>query len=238
MLAAERHEFILRKMEEERTVRVKDLSEALSVTEKTVREDLALLEERGLLERIHGGARLLETEGAVVPVGPRRSSQLDRKRAIAEHALGLVEENDTLLLDGGSTTLELARLLPDVPLTIVTNDVAIMAEVAKRRFVHLYVPGGSRAQGTTSLIGEEAVRRMQQFRVRKAFIGATCVHPEQGLSLITHDEVTLKRAMLAQAEQVILLADTTKWNKVGLFPFASWDEVQLAITEAGVQKIR
>nr|WP_243735029.1 DeoR/GlpR family DNA-binding transcription regulator [Paenibacillus turpanensis] len=236
MLATERHEFIIQKLEADRTVRVKDLAAELSVTEKTIREDLALLEERGLLVRIHGGARLLESEQALLPIGLRKQSHLDRKRTIAEHAVKHIEENDTIILDGGSTLLELARLIPDIPLTVITNDLHIMQEIALRQHVHLYVLGGSRAAGTSSLVGEDAEQKLKQFLVRKAFIGATCVHRQYGLSLITHAEVTLKKTMIERAEQVILLADSTKWNKIGLFPFARFDEVHIPITEAGIQK--
>lgn len=231
MLASVRHEFLLQELERHRTIRVSDMAKACGVTEKTIREDLALLEERGLLVRVHGGARLPDPDRALLPVQTRRKLHLERKRQIAAKAVAHIEANDTIILDSGSTILELARLLPDMPLTVITNDVPIMQELMKRTHIHLYVPGGSRAPGSTSLLGDDAETRLRQFRVQKAFIGATCVHPEHGLSLISHAEVTMKQTIIRQADQVFLLADRTKWNKIGLFPFASLDEIDVVITD-------
>lgn len=231
LLASERDVYIISSLEQHRIIKVADVAQALNVSEKTIREDLSRLEEQGLLVRIHGGARIPDQDEALLPIAVRRKSHIEAKAEIAKKAVEHIQENDTIVLDGGSTVLELAKILPNIPMTVITNDLLTIQEVAKKSYIHLYVPGGSYTVGSTSLLGEDAERRLRQFHIQKAFIGTTCVHPEHGLSLISHVEVSFKKVMIEQAEQVYLLADQTKWNKVGLFPFASMDQIDVVITE-------
>lgn len=231
LLASERDVYIISALEQHRIIKVSDIAQHLNVSEKTIREDLSRLEEQGLLVRIHGGARIPDQEEALLPIAIRRKSHIEAKTEIAKKAVHYISENDTIVLDGGSTILELAKILPNIPMTVITNDLLTMQEVAKKNHIHLYVPGGSYTIGSTSLLGEDAEQRLRQFHIQKAFIGATCVHPEHGLSLISHVEVSLKKVMIEQAEQVYLLADQTKWNKIGLFPFASMDDIDVVITD-------
>lgn len=230
-LPHERYERILKQLETVRTIKVYEIANELNVSEKTIREDLKLLEDQGLLIRIHGGATLPEQEHALLPVEQRRKRHLDKKAIIAQKAVSYIEMNDTVILDSGSTLLELAKILPDMPMTVITNDILIIPEILKKNHIHLYVPGGYNEQGSTTLLGEDAIARLTQFRARKAFIGTTCYHPQHGCSLISHTEVSLKKAIIRQAETVYLLADQTKFHKVGLFPFARADEIDLVITD-------
>jgi DeoR family fructose operon transcriptional repressor len=230
LLANERDIYIINKLEQNRIIKVTESALALNVSEKTIREDLKRLEEQGLLSRIHGGARLPDQEDALLPIDLRRKSHITQKAAIAADAVKFIEENDTILLDSGSTLLELAKILPDFPISVITNDLFIIQEVVKKPNIHLYVPGGSYIAGSTSLLGEDAENRLKQFKAQKAFMGATCVHPVNGLSLISHIEVSLKKIMIQQAEKVFLLADQTKWNKTGLFHFAAMDQVDVIIS--------
>lgn len=231
LLANERDVYIIDILQQHRVIKVADAADVLKVSEKTIRDDLTRLEEQGLLIRIHGGARLPDQGEALLPIAMRRSSHMEAKASIAKKAIEHIVENDTIVLDGGSTILELAKLLPNIPMTVITNDLLTMQEVAKKSNIHLYVPGGSYTTGSTSLLGEDAEQRLQQFHIQKAFIGTTCVHPEHGLSLISHVEVSYKKVMIQQAEQVFLLADQTKWHKIGLFPFATMNEIDMVITD-------
>jgi DeoR family fructose operon transcriptional repressor len=231
LLANERYEFLLKKLEKHRIVKVYEAALQLEVSEKTIREDLKYLEDQSLLVRVHGGARLLDQDHALLPIAERRLRHLDKKATIAEEAVKHIEENDTIIMDSGSTLLELARILPSFPMTVVTNDVLIMQQIILKPNIHLYVPGGNFSHGNSTLLGDDAEARLRQFRVSKAFMGTTCVHPEHGLSLITHTEVSYKKAIIQQAEKIYLLADQTKWNKIGLFTFASYAEVDVFITD-------
>lgn len=232
LLANERDVYIINTLEHNRIIKVTAAAAFLSVSEKTIREDLKRLEDQGLLIRIHGGARLPDEENALLPIDIRRKSHMENKSKIAEKAVHFIEENDTIVLDSGSTLLELAKILPDIPMTVITNDLFIIQEITKKSNIHLYVPGGSFTTGSTSFLGEDAENRLRQFRTQKAFIGATCVHPKHGLSLISHVEVSFKKIMIQQAEKVFLLADHTKWNKIGLFPFASMKEIDVIVSDS------
>lgn len=142
MLSVERYEQILRELEINKIVKVSELSMALGVTEKTIRIDLEALEKKGLLKRVHGGAVLQEEEERIFPIEERQSRVSDRKIAIATEAKNRIKPNETILLDGGSTTLQVAKLLGDFPVTVITNDIKIAHELIDKEKVQLMVLGG------------------------------------------------------------------------------------------------
>ena len=149
-----RHEKIMEALLQRQEVTVSDLSELLQVTGKRVREDLAKRERRGLLVRVHGGAMLaqndhygiLNSRGVIEKHHPEKTE-------IAERALAYIRPGDIVALDGGSTTLEMARRMDNLPLTVVTNDLFIIAELTKKEQVRLVVPGGARVRNM--LVGDD-----------------------------------------------------------------------------------
>jgi DeoR family fructose operon transcriptional repressor len=233
MLAVQRHERILQQLERDRTVKVSDLSAALGVTEKTVREDLEKLEEKGLLRRIHGGAVLLaEGDDPMLPLQvPNRKYPLE-KQSIAARAVSAIEPEDIVALDGGSTTLEMARLLPNAPLTVVTNDLYIIAELARKEHIRLVVPGGYRENNL--LVGAEAVDFIRGLNIHKAFMSATGIHPTFGLTVFTGAQLPMKRAFVENAGQVYCVADRSKFGRSALVTFAALSEIDAIFTDAGV----
>lgn len=228
-----RHQAIMELLIERREVTVAELSERLNVTGKTIRGDLAKLEERGLLVRVHGGAVLARSDqlGILPGSGPIRR-HLTEKAEIAAAALELIEPGDTIALDGGSTTLELAKRLPDEPLTVVTNDVFIIGELARKPEIRLVVPGGSRVRNM--LTGPEAVRFVRGLNIRKAFLSSTGVHETCGFSIYTGELVEFKRALIETAMHRYMLADRHKFGVVALRTFAALADVDRLITDSGL----
>lgn len=217
----------------QKEVTVAELSERLQVTGKTIRDDLAKLEERGLLVRIHGGAVLAQSDQlGILPAKEPVARNGAEKAEIAAAALRLIEPGDTIALDGGSTTLELARQLPNEPLTVVTNDVYVIGELAKKPDIRLVVPGGYRVRNM--LAGPEAVRVVRGLNLQKAFLSATGVHAEYGFSIYTGDLVDFKRALVETARSRYVLADRHKFGRVALRTFAALDEVDAVLTDSGL----
>ncbi|MCI3920696.1 DeoR/GlpR family DNA-binding transcription regulator [Paenibacillus sp. TRM 82003] len=230
MLAVQRHERILQQLERERTVKVSDLAVALGVTEKTVREDLEKLEEKGLLKRIHGGATLAgDDEEPLLPLQVPNTSRPLQKQSIAVRAAAEIAPGDIVALDGGSTTLEIAKLLPNAPLTVVTNDVYIIAELARKDMIRLVVPGGYRERNL--LVGAGAVDFIRGVNIHKAFLSATGIHPTFGLTIFTGELLPMKRAFIETAGQAFCVADGSKFGRSALVTFAGLDEIDAIYTD-------
>lgn len=230
MLAAERHRIIIERLEQSGAVKVSELSELFQVTEKTVREDLEKLEEKGLLKRTHGGAVLEQgSEDSLLPLQIPNVKHKDEKAAIAELALGIIEPNDIIALDAGSSTLELAKLLPNMPLTVLTNDLLIIRELTAKEAIRLVVPGGYRHNNL--LIGGESQEWISRLNVHKLFLSTTGIHLEYGLTIFTEELAKLKRLYMDNAKQVYILADHSKFDKGALITFGSLDETHSIITD-------
>ncbi|MED3647156.1 DeoR/GlpR family DNA-binding transcription regulator [Halalkalibacterium halodurans] len=231
MLSVERHEKILEWLEKNKAVKVSDLSRELQVSEKTIRIDLVHLEKKGLLKRIHGGAVPLDDEGRIFPINERQSKHNLAKQAIAGEAIKRIQPNETILMDGGSTTLAVAKQLGAFPVTIITNDVRIAAELISKEKVQLIVLGGTRIGTSSSLFSPESSELLKRIRVNRLFFGATGISIEHGLTVLNSLHVEWKKQVLRCAERVTLLVDSTKFEKVGLIQFATIEEVDEIITD-------
>jgi DeoR/GlpR family transcriptional regulator of sugar metabolism len=232
MLSVERHERILDQLDKSKIVKVSELSKLLEVTEKTIRGDLELLEQRGLLKRIHGGAVIVEEEGRMLPIAERQSKHSEVKLAIAKEAVKLIKPNETILMDGGSTTIAIAELLGEFPITVITNDLKIANILLGKNNVQLMVLGGTRIDNSSSLMGAQATEMLQRIRVNRLFFGTTGVSIEHGLTVINSIHADWKKQIINCADHVTLLADSTKFDKVALIRFASLEEVNEIITDS------
>ncbi|MBP3952853.1 DeoR/GlpR family DNA-binding transcription regulator [Bacillus suaedae] len=231
MLSVERYEKILKELEKNKTVKVSELSLNIGVTEKTIRLDLEALEHKGLLKRIHGGAILQEENVRIFPVDERQSKNNENKLKIAIEAMKRIEPEETILMDGGSTTLALAKLLGQFPVTVITNDIRIANELIDKEKVQLMVLGGSRIGTTSSLFGVQASDLLKRIRVNRLFFGTTGVSIDHGLTVFNSFHVEWKRKIIDCANHVTLLAESTKFEKVGLIQFATLDDLDEIITD-------
>jgi DeoR/GlpR family transcriptional regulator of sugar metabolism len=233
MLAITRHQSILDLLQTQGTVQVSELSELLSVTPKTIREDLEKLEEKGLLRRIHGGAvsRSDQTD-PMLPLQIPNTKRSKEKEAIAIHALRYIRQDDVIALDAGSTTLEIAKRLPNIPLTVLTNDLLIIRELMAKEQIRLVVPGGYRHRNV--LIGNDALEWLTRLNVQKLFLSATGVHDKFGLSVFTGELLDLKKAYLSGAKEIYGVADHTKFDRAALQTFAALQDLHVLITDDGL----
>ncbi len=233
---AERQEAIARYVATHGRAAVTDLADRFEVTQETVRRDLDRLEEQGLVRRVHGGA---VPAGALTVlergVASRDVEHADEKDAIARAALSLLPSaGGTVLLDAGTTTGRLARVLPpDLELTFVTNGVQIAARLAGWPGLQLRLLGGRVRGRTLAAVGDEATTVLRRLRVDVAFLGTN------GLSAIGattphEDEAATKRAMAAAARRVVVLADSSKFGQELLNVFAGLDDIDVVVTDDGV----
>jgi DeoR/GlpR family transcriptional regulator of sugar metabolism len=211
--------------------RVGDLCRRLKVSAATVRRDLDLLERSGAIRRVHGGAVSMENRLDESLFEDKTSLAVREKRCIAEAALKFIKPGDTIYLDGGSTVLELARLLCERSnLTVVTNSLHAAHELAGRG-PRLIVIGGELRRLSQTLVGPLTRLVLQELHLDKAFIGTMGFALKEGLTTTDPSEAFTKEAAMSQARQVILLADSSKAGKVSFASAGRWASVHVLITD-------
>jgi DeoR/GlpR family transcriptional regulator of sugar metabolism len=212
MLAAERRQQILRAVRAG-TAQVSELAERFAVSEMTVRRDLAELERDGKLARVHGGAVSVSVEPPFAQIAVERLEVKDR---IGRAAVALVEDGQTVMIDIGTTTLQVACHLRGRRVTVITSNLAVLEELATDPEIELILPGGVVRRNYRSLIGVLAEDTLRQLRADIAFLGASAV--TQGLSVMdtTMVEVPIKRAMLGAADRTVLCVDGAKFAMGGV----------------------
>lgn len=233
MSANTRHERILQILIEKGKATVAELSAATGVSGKTIREDLEKLEQQGMVRRFHGGAALAhEGYAGLFPKHAPNSRNAEAKAKAAKRALDFVEPGDVIILDSGSTTLALARQLENISITVVTNDLFIIGELAHKDNIRLVVPGGFRYRN--QLVSDHFADFLSGMNIHKAFISATGVHPDYGLTIFTQALVSQKQAMIRNAAETYCIVDHTKLNKCALITFAELGEIRHIITDPDV----
>jgi DeoR family fructose operon transcriptional repressor len=235
MYAEERQHAIATLVTERGRVAVTAVAEQFGVTTETVRRDLALLEQAGMLRRVHGGAvpagalTLVETG-----LGERHGHRTEQKRKIAAAALDLLPGLDgSMILDGGSTTAALADVLPsDRRLYVATNSVPIAARLSASAGITLHVLGGRVRGITQTAVGEPTIRSLDDLRTDVVFLGTNGISPGHGFSTPDEAEAATKRAMARAAQRVIVLADSSKLGREHLVRFAAVEDVDALVTDA------
>ncbi|MEU0830386.1 DeoR/GlpR family DNA-binding transcription regulator [Streptomyces sp. NPDC056231] len=214
MLAAERHRRIAAEIARLTFVTTDDLTTLLGVSHETVRRDLALLERRGRLSRVHGGATSPQAPvGEEAPFSERSGALASEKETIGRAAAALIQLNQTVVIDVGTTALEVARALPaDHAGVIATPSLLVAAEVSTRPRVEVLVSGGRIRAGDLACSNAQAVEFFSNLRADAVFLGSGGIAP-YGLTDFHLDEVATKRAMLANASHRYVLADSSKFGR-------------------------
>jgi DeoR family fructose operon transcriptional repressor len=234
-LPAERHRRIQEFLEEHRSARVSTLAELLGVSEVTIRRDLEDLERRGLLERTHGGAiqaRRMAREPLYVEAASRH--RLEKQRIGAASAR-LATEGDTVFLNGGTTTLEVARHLPP-NVRVVTNHVGAALEVGDRGS-RVIVVGGEYRFPSNSCVGDLAIRTLRGLFATRSFIGVEGISVRSGLTTPAIAEAEIARVMIEQTRgQVVVVADSSKVGTVADFAIAPIEAATILVTDPGLDE--
>lgn len=232
LFAEERKKEILDLLEKQNKVFVPDLCDFFNVSPATIRTDLRILDNEGLLKRTHGGAVKL-SKATYEPTSDFKLSQKSKeKKKIAEYAIQLIENSDTIALDTGTTTLELAKLLPSKHgLTVITNDIAIATFLEQNSDAKVIMLGGIIRRGFNCTAGSFAAKMMQPFNVDKAFIASNAFSFESGFSTPSTEQAEVKRAMIHSAAKVNMLIDSSKFNCIAFYRFAELEDIDQLITD-------
>ena len=237
MLANQRREKILELLREDGSAKVINLSKIFKVSEVTIRHDLEKLEKDGFVTREHGGAFLKEVESLVRSFALINQSNMDKKAVIGKHAAGLIEEGDTIILDSGSTTTEVAKnLVGRKNLTVITNALNIALILGAEPDIEMIMTGGEFKPPTLSLTGQKAADFFQDVHVDKLFLATAGISLRSGLTYPSLSDIVVKKAMIDVAETVYLVADSTKIGKGALASLGALSLIDFIITDSGIGK--
>lgn len=212
-----------------------DLATELQVSESTVRRDLDHLEETGAAQRTHGGVFYTGPSPKLAHFEQRQSSQWDRKRQIATHAERLIDDGDTIMLDGGSTTYELAQLLVSRPLQVVTNSLPVANLFTSSDSADLVLIGGYVHTRTGVSIGPYANEMIRDLNVRRAVLSVAGVH-DDGYYNSNLLLVETEREMMKAADEVIVVADSTKFGRKSLAHLCDLGEINTLVVDNGISE--
>ncbi len=208
-----------------------ELVNQLEVSESTVRRDLGVLEETGVVRRTHGGAFYSGPSPNLPHFKQRQEAEWDKKKAIAQAANGLIEDGDTVLLDSGSTTYELARLLVGRPLQIVTNSLPVANLINTDANTDLILIGGYVHARTGAIQGPYANEMLSSLHVRRAILSAAGIN-DRGIFNTNRMLVETQQGMMTAAEEVVLLADSTKFGHQSLAHVCTLDKIQKMVVDS------
>lgn len=230
--AVERREYVLEKLHEEGRVSVAGLTEKLQVSAVTVRKDLDHLEERNLLVRTHGGAIANNHFAYDLPFEEKARRNKEEKERIAERAARLVDDQDIIILDAGTTTLQIIRSLHDRKnLKVATNSVLIAFEVLRVPAIELILLGGLMRSSSASTVGPYAEQMLREHSFRKLFLAGDGFDVNYGLTTTDAHEASLNRLMIEAADLVIVAVDSSKFGRRGLCRICTTKDIDIVITD-------
>ena len=215
MLAEQRTEVILSELAERRAVSVTDLCQATGASEATIRRDLNALARQRRLNKVHGGAVLIEEEYHVMEPDMEIKRQLytEEKDRIARYAVGLIEDDDVVYMDAGTSVLQMAMHLHTSKALFVTNNIECAFRLMEKG-LRTYVLGGALKPGTMSVEGAETMDSLRRYNFTKAFIGVTGLSIGQGCTTPSPESAAAKYLAASRAQKVYVLADSSKFGKV------------------------
>jgi len=239
MLAEERRKEILSIIEECGFIRISNLGQSFNVTDMTVRRDIDYLSRLGLLKRVHGGAVSENNQhiNLATTFLKRNKEYVHEKGRIGKKAQDFVEDNATIIIDGGSTNESFARNLNlKTNLKIITHALNVAWILSKNENHELFVPGGILNRLTMTFTGREVEKIYEELNADTLFVSASGISLEKGLTDPTWLDTSIKKAMLRSSKKVILLIDSHKFELISARTFASIAEVDFIITDQNLDK--
>ena len=233
--ANQRRDKILDMIREDGQAKVADLSRIFKVTEVTIRQDLERLEQEGLIRREHGGAILNQDRDSYGEPQLMNLQNMEAKRIIAAEAVKLINDGDTIILDSGSTTTEIAKLIRNFRnLTVITNALNIARILSANSSINLNVTGGEFKSPTLSLTGDKAAAFFDGIHADKLFLATAGISLKAGLTYPSLSDLVVKKAMIESADNVYLVADSTKIGKSSFASLGALSMVDYIITDSNI----
>lgn len=234
MLTAQRKQLILSRLATHGQIVAGELALELGTSEDTIRRDLRELAQQGKLQRVHGGA--LPASAATGNLRVRQQVSTDEKQALGRFGAQLIKPGQVVMLDGGTTAIQVARQLPaDLRATVITHSPNVAVELAAHRHVDIIVLGGRLFRHSMVNVGASVIEAASRFRADLFFLGVTGVHPEAGLSTGDAEEADVKRALHARAAETVVLASSEKLLSASAFVIAPMKALSLLVVPDGTK---
>ncbi|MBC9797466.1 DeoR/GlpR family DNA-binding transcription regulator [Sinomicrobium weinanense] len=229
MLKEERQQLILQKVNRERKILSKDLSEFLKVSEDTVRRDLNELAGKGMILKVHGGA--LATRQKIYTYDEASISNLEEKKTIAEKAVSLIRENHVIIVTGGTTNFELVSMIPDhLSITVYTYSLSIAMILTEKPNVEVLFIGGKLLKNAQVTVGIDVIKALSQVHADLCFLGTSALSVTEGLTEINYEVSHVKKAMIEASDNLVLLCTEEKLNMVERYKVCPISRVGTVVT--------
>jgi DeoR/GlpR family transcriptional regulator of sugar metabolism len=236
LLANQRRDKILELLKEDGSAKVGTLAKLFKVTEVTIRQDLDKLEKDGMVVKEHGGAYLKNVENQVRTFSLANQENMDKKELIASKCLEFIESGDTIILDSGSTTTEIAKKLQGYRnLTVITNALNIALILGAETGIEVIMTGGEFKPPTLSLTGQKAADFFKGLNVQKLFLATAGISLKSGLTYPSISDIVVKKAMIDAADTTYLVADSTKIGKSSFASLGALSLIDYIITDPGIE---
>jgi DeoR family ulaG and ulaABCDEF operon transcriptional repressor len=238
MHATERHQLILKLLQKKNFVSLQELCERLDASPATVRRDLERLEQSNSLQRVHGGARGIDVTQAYLQGTPFEMNlrrQLEQKMAIGKAAAKLCATGDAVIIDGGTTTFQMCPHLHAQNLQVLTNSLHIIDALLPHSKVQLSVPGGSLFREQNIILSPFEDDGLKRFHASKMFLGSAAINA-RGLMQADSILIQAERKLMAHADSLIVLVDSTKFRGTAGHLLCKLDEVDAVITDNGISR--
>jgi len=232
----ERRKSILHQINETGQVFVQELSKQFEVSEVTIRNDLKQLEKKDMLIRARGGAMKIERGvGIDYKLSPKDKLHIKEKARIGKNAVQLINAGDTIIIDSGTTTLEIAKNLDQInDITVICNALNIISHLIQLKSVNLIIPGGYLRKNSLSLVGPLAERNLQNLYVDKVFIGVDGFDTRRGIYTPNIEEAHFDEIMIKISKEVIVVCDSSKFMRRSLAYICGIDKLHYVITDNGI----
>lgn len=234
MFLEERYEKIIECLQKEGRVTVKDLSEKFQVTEDCIRKDLRVLENKGDLKRVYGGAIIQRKHSDIKPIDERKNINIEKKKRIAIKAVSIIDAGDIIFLDTSTNNLEIAKILreKDIKITVVTNMLEIALELKKSTHIRIICIGGEFSKEVGAIIGAAANNYIKHFTFDKSFIGVCGINEETGaISTLDLEDGNTKKTIIEHSNKIYIVMENEKFNYDEFFKFADLTDITGIITE-------
>ncbi|HFH0413871.1 TPA: DeoR family transcriptional regulator [Salmonella enterica] len=234
---SERRELIIQRLRQQGSVQVSDLSVLFGVSTVTIRNDLAFLEKQGIAVRAYGGALICDsnTSGIEPSVEDKSSLNTALKRSIARAAVELIKPGHRVILDSGTTTYEIARLMrKHTDVIAMTNGMNVANALLEAEGVELLMTGGHLRRQSLSFYGDQAEYSLQNYHFDMLFLGVDAIDLERGISTHNEDEARLNRRMCEVAERIIVVTDSSKFDRSSLHKIIDTQRIDMIIVDEGI----
>lgn len=231
----DRRVYIIEKLNNSGQVDVSTLSRELDVSEVTIRNDLEKLEEKNILIRARGGAIKVDRVSTDFSISDKHKQHSEEKRRIGEAAAKFILDGETIILDSGTTTMEIVKHLPKtISLTVISNALNIANQISEHPDVNLIMPGGILRKKSLSLVGSTAEESFKNYYCDKLFLAVDGIDTSYGLSTPNLEEAHINRVMISISKEVIVVTDSSKFHKRCLAFISPINNIDMVITDSGI----